>query len=80
MLDKIGRDKLLHLAACATVAATVKWAAVAVGLPLWGAAVTGAAVALAAGTLKEWDDALRGGEFDRHDLVADAVGALLGAL
>lgn len=80
MMKKIERDKLLHLAACAMIAAAVKWAALAAGLPLWGAALTGAGMALATGALKELDDRWRGGEADWRDLVADAVGAAIGAL
>lgn len=80
MIEKIGRDKLLHVAVCATIAVGAKGVAVAAGLPLWGAALTGAGVALATGALKEVDDRLRGGECDWHDLVADAIGAAIGAL
>lgn len=79
-MEKIGRDKLLHLAVCAMTAATVKWVALAAGLPLWGAALTGAGVASAIGALKELDDKLRGGNADWHDLAADVVGAAIGAL
>ena len=69
---KVGSDKVMHVETCALIAVVAKRCS--------GCVVTGAAVALGAGLLKELYDVATGGVFDWKDVAADAVGAVVGAM
>lgn len=72
-IDWLGRDGVLHAACSSVLCSVLCWV-----LPVWAAAL----LALSVGLLKElvWDKRLGRGTFDRKDLVADALGVLVGAL
>lgn len=72
-IDWLGHDGVLHAACSSVLTSVLCWV-----LPVWAAAL----LALAVGVGKEvvWDKWMGRGTFDRKDLVADALGVLLGAL
>ena len=72
-IDWLGRDGVLHVICSAVICSVLGWV-----LPAWLAAV----LAMAVGVGKEvvCDKWMGRGTFDKKDLVADALGVLLGAL
>lgn len=72
IVDKVGSDKVMHAETCALISAAVT--------RYTHNALIGAAVALCVGLLKELYDVATGEEFDWRDVVADAVGAVTGAV
>lgn len=73
VIDWLGKDGVLHVFFSAVLCSALGWV-----LPAWAAAV----LAMAVGVGKElvWDKWMGRGTFDKKDLVADALGVLLGAL
>lgn len=77
MLDKIykyfGQDGLLHIICSSIIVGVFD-----LFLPLWIAAL----IAVSIGIVKEvvWDKLVKRGTFDRKDLIADAVGIVIGCL
>jgi hypothetical protein len=80
-IGKIEKDKLLHLI-CSWILSF------AIGIIIlmfseyghWECAGMGGIAAFCIGVLKETLDEFKGGELDFKDLIADAVGCLLGVL
>lgn len=70
IVNKVGTDKVMHVETCALIAVVAKRCT--------GSRVIGAAVAFAAGLLKELYDTTTGEEFDWKDVAADAIGAVVG--
>ena len=67
----VRRDGLLHIETCLVIAIVLGWL-----LPWWW---LGGIVAMAVGLGKEiWDK--KHGVYDNHDLICDAIGAVLGML
>lgn len=71
----IAQDKLLHGLACFGITLAVH-TLLAAWLPVRGAAVIAAVLALAAGCAKEWHDSKGESDWDNADLLADAVGVV----
>lgn len=71
IVDKVGTDKVMHVETCALIAVVAKRCT--------GSAAIGFVVALGVGLLKELYDVATGEVFDWKDVVADAVGAVVGA-
>lgn len=74
-----GEDKLLHACACVllTIFASSLVCHFGGNTPAVGG-VIGALTALFVGIVKELYDFFTGGEFDRHDLLADFIGCVVG--
>lgn len=77
MIHKIynyfGQDGLLHIICSSIVVGLFD-----LFLPLWIAVI----IAVVIGTAKEvaWDKLMKKGTFDKKDLIADAVGIIIGCL
>lgn len=72
IVDKVGTDKVIHAETCALISAMATRCA--------HNAAIGFTVALGIGVLKELYDVIIGEEPDWKDVVADAVGAVAGAV
>lgn len=77
MLEKIfnyfGLDGMKHIIACNLIVVLAN-----IILPLWVAVVIAAGIG--AGKEIIWDKMLKKGTFDKKDLIADAVGIVIGCL
>lgn len=77
---KIARDKKLHFTVCLLVAACVAAVEVRVGAGALGACVAGFLSGTACGVGKEYGDYCNpNSKWDNYDLLADALGALVGS-
>ena len=73
ILNYIGQDGLLHILCCIVLVSVID-----IVLPLWGAVLIAAAVAV--GKEFVWDKWLGRGTFDKKDLLCDLVGIIIGCL
>ena len=73
VLGYFGQDGLLHIICSAIIVAVC-----GVFMPVWAAAIIGAIIGI--GKEFVWDKWLGKGTFDVKDLVADAVGILIGCI
>lgn len=71
-------DKLEHLMLCFFITVIVGILTALCGGGLAGAIWAGAGTAMGAGFGKEFGDSAGGGKFDWYDVLADAIGVLLG--
>lgn len=75
----IGSDKYVHLLTCLVLTFVMgKGLMLLTGEPHVVCAAIGAGAAMMAGCCKEWYDSINNGEFGAADLLADAVGCMLG--
>ena len=73
ILDYLGVDGLLHIICCMVIMQLL-----GNFLPLWAAVLITAAIGL--GKEFIWDMRLKKGTFEKRDLLADAVGIVLGLM
>ena len=73
ILDYFGVDGLLHISCCMVIMQLL-----GNFLPLWAAVLITAAIGL--GKEFIWDRRLKKGTFEKRDLLADAVGIVLGLI
>lgn len=71
--DYFGIDGLVHIIVLTVIVRVVSWF-----LPLWAAVIVAAAIGM--GKELVWDRWLRKGTCEKKDLIADALGIIIGCL